>query len=129
MKKVIIILVVVVLLLVCGFFIFKAVSNNSVNLPNKEELESQATEIYNDNTNDVMEGTNALYNIEGYETMSIEERSVVVGQLLKLYEQEGKIRNLEYYEDQYLYSFEYNGGVMDGVLGGVTLNDFDENLN
>ena len=61
-----------------------------------------------------------LTSSEKYKDASKEERYTLVSDLLESLEAEGSIKNLAYFEEDELFSFQYENG----VLGGVSLDDF-----
>ena len=121
MKKkriIIIILLTILIIFKIGFTIYQ---NQSINV--------EILKIYNENKNDVDNGINKLINSKNYKQMNEEERAENVGELLKLYKKNKKIKSLYYSKEELMYSFEYTNKDLDGSLGGVKIKEFDSRFN
>ena len=95
-----------------------------------EEIPSGELEAYLeasdvDEMGNVDEELHDLLSSDEYMNKSQAEKKIACENLLKELENNGEIKNLQYDEDSELFSFEYKNS----VLGGVSLKEFDENLN
>ena len=94
----------------------------------KESIQS-IKKLYNEYSTDVDSAVNKFMSSDEYNKMSKETQVEVIGDLLKLYEQNNIITNLYYDETNLMYTFTYNYGDMKGALGGVKLKDWDPMMN
>ena len=117
-KKIFIsIIVIVIVFAIIGFAVYKVYMSDFAKV------------IYNENKEDVDEGVKVMMEAEKYKKMSKNQQIDIMGELLKNYENNDVIKNLNYSKDEVLYSFEYNSGDDKGTLGGVSLKNWDEDLN
>lgn len=127
MKKKVLIIGIFVLILVLAVVVFIVNKDNNIdNSSIKNEVaytesNSKIDEIYNKYKNDVDSGTEYFMESEYYNEMSEDNQIEEMNNLLKKYEKNKIIKNLNYDKESKLFSFIYNYGEIKGALGGVSL--------
>lgn len=100
-----------------------------INKNTPKQIRNMTDEIYHMYPDYVDDGVNYFMSSDGYNKMSKEKQVKFAGELLKLYQDNGVIRNLYYDESNLMYTFTYNTGNIKGSLGGVMLKKWDPMMN
>lgn len=121
-KKNIIILLFIFVLIIVAVFVFVQKNNNS------EDIDV-LNKYYSQYKKDVDAGVGAFMASESFNNLSEGNQIKEIENLLKLYENNGIIKNLHYDNENKLFSFVYNSGITNGALGGVSLKKWDPMMN
>lgn len=122
MKKKILIIGIIILAIVIGIVLI-------IRKNNKIGTTSMVNEIYSQYKEEVDYGVESFMKSEAFHKMNETSQIIEIDNLLKMYENNGIIKNLYYDEENKFFSFTYNTGEMKEALGGVSLKTWDPMLN
>lgn len=120
-NKILIIGIAIVILVIALVFIARK-NNNSHN-------GIDVNGIYSQYKGDVDSGVEAFRKSETFNEMNEANQIKKMNNLLKIYEDNGIIKNLHYDDANKLFSFIYNSGEIKGTLGGVSLKKWNPMMN
>lgn len=114
MKKKILIIGIIIFIIVIGIvFIVRRNSNFDNNII--------LSEFYSQNTENVDDGVESFIESESFKNMSENNQIKEIYNLLKIYEKNSVIKNLNYDDENKFFSYIYNYGEIKGAEGGVSL--------
>lgn len=122
MKKRIIIGIVICIVIISLIFIINKKNNNI-------DDSSIVYKFYSQYKEDVDSGVKSFRESETFNKMNEANQINEIENLLKIYENNGIIKNLYYNNENKLFSFIYNSGEIKGTLGGVSLKKWNSMLN
>lgn len=120
-KKNIFIVISIFIAIIFIFFIISKINNNINN--------NIVNEFYSQYIEDVDEGVEFFRESETFNKMNEANQIKEMENLLKMYQDNGIIKNLHYDIENKLFSFIYNYGEIQGTLGGVSLKKWDHMIN
>lgn len=119
MKKKIVIVGILIFIVLIGIVLIVKKNNDNIIV----------SEFYSQYKEDVDSGVESFMGSETFNKMNEANQIKEINNLLKMYQNDGVIKNLYYDSSNKLYSFEYNYGETKGALGGVSLKDMDPMMN
>ncbi len=122
MKKKILVIGIIIFIIVVGI-VFIVGKNDNI------DYNGTVSRFYSQYREDVGSGTGALMESETFKNMDEANQIEEMNHLLKMYENNGIIKDLYYDDPNMLFSFVYNYGEMKEVLGGVSLKTWDPMMN
>lgn len=122
MKKKILVIGITIFIIGIGV-IFLVRKNDNINHNGK------VNQYYSQYQQDVDSGIGAFMESDAFKNMEEANQIEEMNHLLKMYENNGIIKDLYYDEQHKLFSFVYNYGEMKEVLGGVSLKTWDPMMN
>ncbi len=122
MKKKILIIGIIIFIIVIGIvFIVRRNSNFDNNII--------LSEFYSQNKENVDDAVESFMESESFKNMSETNQIKEINNLLKIYEKNSVIKNLNYDDENKLFSYIYNYGEIKGALGGVSLKKWNPMMN
>lgn len=122
-KNIIICSIIFIIILIIVLIFIISTKNSNI------DTSSIVYEFYSQYKEDVDSGVEFFRKSETFNKMNETNQIKEMKNLLKLYENNGIIKNLYYNNENKLFSFIYNFGEIKGALGGVSLKKWNPMMN